>query len=313
MTSNNSSVKSFSAFNAVPEGTDYNLSVTNVSKAATNVNAAGNTGLSSGDVTFTGGNFNVNDKIEIEVSAGTSNAAKNLTLKVNGVAIETLTDQAVNGIATFNSGGGNELSIAANSFNSDGSGNGTVQFDFAVEADYTITKGASTIFSEANLQTTDGNIRLGDFRASVDKTLTNNATNAISVNGRAVELQIGANEGQATSLSIGDMRASALGVNGIDVNDQANAKSAISTIENAIKVVSEERGKLGASQNRLEHTISNLSVSSENLTAAESRIRDVDMAKEMMSFTKNNILNQAATAMLAQANQQPQGVLQLLR
>ncbi len=100
---------------------------------------------------------------------------------------------------------------------------------------------------------------------------------------------------------------------GIDVSSQSSASSAITTIQNAIEMVSAERSKLGAYQNRLEHTINNLGTSAENLTAAESRIRDVDMAKEMMEFTKNNILTQAAQAMLAQANTQPQGVLQLLR
>jgi len=94
---------------------------------------------------------------------------------------------------------------------------------------------------------------------------------------------------------------------------QEAADAAITAINNAIEQVSTERSKLGAYQNRLEHTINNLGTSAENLSAAESRIRDVDMAKEMMEFTKNSILNQAATAMLAQANQLPQGVLQLLR
>ncbi|UNK18068.1 flagellin [Paenibacillus sp. N3/727] len=100
---------------------------------------------------------------------------------------------------------------------------------------------------------------------------------------------------------------------GVRISTQKSADAAITTINNALNTVSEERSKLGANQNRLEHTINNLGATSENLTAAESRIRDVDMAKEMMSFTKNNILTQAAQAMLAQANQQPQGVLQLLR
>ncbi|HBW13083.1 MAG TPA: flagellin [Proteiniclasticum sp.] len=99
---------------------------------------------------------------------------------------------------------------------------------------------------------------------------------------------------------------------GINVTTQPSADSAITTIDNAITSVSAERSKLGAVQNRLDHTINNLTATSENLSAAESRIRDVDMAKEMMEFTKNNILNQASTAMLAQANQMPQGVLQLL-
>ena len=100
---------------------------------------------------------------------------------------------------------------------------------------------------------------------------------------------------------------------GINISDQKSASASIKTINNAIETVSAERSKLGAHQNRLEHTINNLGTSSENLTAAESRIRDVDMAKEMMNQTKNSILSQAAQAMLAQANQQPQGVLQLLR
>ncbi|MED1788309.1 flagellin [Brevibacillus laterosporus] len=100
---------------------------------------------------------------------------------------------------------------------------------------------------------------------------------------------------------------------GVNISTQKAADKAITTINNALNKVSEERSKLGANQNRLEHTINNLGATAENLTAAESRIRDVDMAKEMMDFTKNNILTQAAQAMLAQANQQPQGVIQLLR
>ncbi len=124
---------------------------------------------------------------------------------------------------------------------------------------------------------------------------------------------IGANTGQSLNVDIETMKASSLGVSGLKVDTQGAANVAISVLDTAIQTVSAERSKLGANQNRLEHTINNLSTSSENLTAAESRVRDVDMAKEMMSFTKLNILNQAATAMLAQANQQPQGVLQLLR
>jgi len=139
-------------------------------------------------------------------------------------------------------------------------------------------------------------------------------------------------------MDINDMRASALKLTGkvgdagfstvnnvtdgtsstvkeaaLDVSSHTSATAAIKVINDAIETVSAERSKLGAFQNRLEHTISNLGTSSENLTAAESRVRDVDMAKEMMNFQKNNILSQAAQAMLAQANQQPQGVLQLLR
>ncbi len=125
-------------------------------------------------------------------------------------------------------------------------------------------------------------------------------------------LQIGANKGQTISFGIDDMRSASLGITGVDVSTSAGAQNALDTLDKAIAKVSAQRSSLGAVQNRLEHTINNLGATAENLTAAESRIRDVDMAKEMMEFTKNNILTQAAQSMLAQANQQPQGVLQLL-
>jgi len=130
-----------------------------------------------------------------------------------------------------------------------------------------------------------------------------------------MKLQIGANGGQQVSLTIGDMSASGLGVDGLDVTDFVNTSfdTQLAKVDTAIGKVSAQRSQLGALQNRLEHTINNVDNAAENLSAAESRIRDVDMAKEMMEFTKNNILQQAATAMLAQANQAPQGVLQLLR
>lgn len=135
---------------------------------------------------------------------------------------------------------------------------------------------------------------------------------SLSGSGNALTFHIGANSGQSIKLEISAMTASGLGVSGVKISTQSGADAAITTIQSAINTVSEERAKLGAYQNRLEHTINNLGTASENLTAAESRIRDVDMAKEMMEFTKMNILQQAATAMLAQANMQPQMVLQLL-
>jgi len=124
--------------------------------------------------------------------------------------------------------------------------------------------------------------------------------------------QIGANPLQDVGAAIGDMRARALGVNNILVTDRAHASDSITKIDAAIQRVSSERSKMGALQNRLDHTINNLGVAAENLTAAESRIRDLDFAKEMMSFTKSQIMLQAGTAMLAQANSKPQSVLQLL-
>ena len=125
--------------------------------------------------------------------------------------------------------------------------------------------------------------------------------------------QIGANEGEDMGVNIGDMRSHALGLNEVLVTDRASAARSITVIDNALDKVSTQRAKLGAYQNRLEHTVNNLMVASENLTASESRIRDTDMAKEMMNFTKLNIMLQAGNAMLAQANQLPQNVLSLIR
>lgn len=137
------------------------------------------------------------------------------------------------------------------------------------------------------------------------------------------EIQVGANNEQTLAIDISSVEVANLGaveiasenltLNDLDISTSENAQKSIQIIDVAIKNISDERAKLGAYQNRLEHTIKNLDTSSENLQASESRIRDVDMSKEMMSFTKNNILQQAAQSMLAQANQAPQGVLQLLR
>lgn len=143
----------------------------------------------------------------------------------------------------------------------------------------------------------------------------NNISIIASNNGEeGITFQIGANGAadQRVSLQIDDMSTNGLGLTDISIATQEEANASIDKLDAAINKVSGTRADLGALQNRLEHTINNLSVNSENLTAAESRIRDVDMAKEMMAFTKNNILTQAAQAMLAQANQIPQGVLQLL-
>ncbi len=115
------------------------------------------------------------------------------------------------------------------------------------------------------------------------------------------------------NVNVKDMHTKAMGIADINISNQSDAAKAVDAIKSAINYVSSTRGDLGAIQNRLEHTINNLSVTTENMTAAESRIRDVDMAEEMMAYTKNNILVQASQAMLAQANQIPQGVLQLLQ
>ena len=157
---------------------------------------------------------------------------------------------------------------------------------------------ANTITFESTAKGLDAKLELKDGATKEDFTAT---------------FQVGANSNQTISISIGDMRAEALGVKDVDLTTAKGSQEATATIQAAIEKVSTERAGLGAVQNRLEYTISNLDNTTENLTSAESTLRDVDMAKEMMTFSKNNILNQAAQAMLAQANQQPQNVLSLLR
>ena len=144
------------------------------------------------------------------------------------------------------------------------------------------------------------------------------ATNDISIStgsGKALTLQIGDSSDDYNQLevSVQDMHTSSLGIAGIDISTQDGAAAAVDRIKAAINKVSDVRGTLGATQNRLDHTINNLSVMTENIQDAESTIRDTDVADEMMAYTKNNILVQSAQAMLAQANQVPQGVLQLLQ
>ena len=131
----------------------------------------------------------------------------------------------------------------------------------------------------------------------------------------SVKLHVGESSANTNQIAVTlkAMSSTELGVKNINLKTAAGAKDAIKTINTAIDKVSSMRSDFGALQNRLEHTINNLGVQNENITAAESRIRDVDMAKEMMAYTKNNILVQASQAMLAQANQVPQGVLQLLQ
>ncbi len=181
-------------------------------------------------------------------------------------------------------------------------------------ADAPGTDEPNTLFvTDSNVTTTitlSGGTGLGDD----DAFLTQNNYDSIASAG-GMTLQVGANEGQTMTFNIGDMSASALGVSGnnVRVDEQDRASAAITIIDAAIEKVSKQRSTLGAVQNRLEHTIANLDTSAENLQQAESRIRDVDMAAEMVEYSKYNILSQASQSMLAQANQSTQGVLSLLQ
>ena len=158
----------------------------------------------------------------------------------------------------------------------------------------------------------------GDIEFAKDTTaatIGTSAATAVTTGSAALELQVGDTyeDFNMLKVSVGDMHVEALGLETITIANQKDAGAAINLINSAIDQVSETRSGLGAIQNRLEHTINNLDTTSENLTAANSRIRDTDMAKEMMTYTKMNVLTQSAQAMLAQANQQPQAILQLLQ
>ena len=187
--------------------------------------------------------------------------------------------------------------------------NGTVPSDKAIDAvSVSVKDGAIVVESGSDKATSS--IKFDNSEAAQ---LLGLAKQSSATQGGGVDFQIGANQTQTMKVTIEDMRTDALGIKAVDVSTKEGAQEATTLINDAIEKVSSQRSNLGAFQNRLEHTINNLNTSSENLTAAESRIRDVDMAKEMMNQTKNSILSQAAQAMLAQSNQMPQGVLQLLR
>ncbi|MGG3887917.1 flagellin [Metabacillus fastidiosus] len=290
----------------------------------------------AGVITLTSGSEGTSSKIDPGTAgildkalagAGTSTAGTNtyngsavlstasFTADINGVTMEVQLSAAGAGISN-----GVDMSTAADVLQdainaaiskANGTAGATSTSDpgFISDVRVNVTQdGRFEIISET------GPIKLSDKSGSTavkDLGLSSAQTEA-SGNG-GMTFQIGANKGQTITFGVNDMRSAALGISSVDVSTQAGASNALESLDKAIKNVSSERAKLGAVQNRLEHTINNLNTSSENLTAAESRIRDVDMAKEMMNQTKNSILSQAAQAMLAQANQQPQGVLQLLR
>lgn len=172
--------------------------------------------------------------------------------------------------------------------------------------------------SDTNVSTDRGHLNkeITALKTEIDRISSDtqfNKMNLLDGTFTAKSIHIGANANQKLDVTITKSDSATLGLTATKIDTKADANTAITSIDAAIETISSTRSSLGAVQNRLEHTINNLGTTSENLTAAESRIRDTDMAKEMMGFTKNNILTQAAQSMLAQANQQPQGVLQLLQ
>lgn len=245
----------------------------------------------------------INGNVGVKVDSGTAIAglvtAAGAQIDVSSAKASTTYTLARNGNDLTLTADGVAQTITVTDATSVASGT-TLNFD---KLGVKITTGSATDFSDAANQ---GTVVTGASSSLVFKIGANSSSD------------------EEITLSIGNMRADALG-DGATADDKVTAVNVTATaatqtyakrlsiLDEAIKAVSTERANLGAKQNRLEHTINNLNTSSENLTAAESRVRDVDMAKEMMNQTKNSILAQASQAMLAQANQVPQGVLQLLR
>lgn len=238
-------------------------------------------------------------------------ATDKINLNVDGVDLEVSLSNTAGGTYTADS---TTLQTAADLLKQDinaaiTSFNNGVPSDKEISlVNVTVKDGALVVESGSNKSSSK--IEFDDSSASKLLGLSKKSSTS---QGGGVDFQIGANQTQTMKVTVEDMRTDALGIKDIDLSSKEGAQDAITKINDAIEKVSSQRSNLGAFQNRLEHTINNLGTSSENLTAAESRVRDVDMAKEMMEQTKNSILSQAAQAMLAQSNSMPQGVLQLLR
>lgn len=232
------------------------------------------------DVTVTGGSGTVS----VALSAGTftgANAAASIESAIKSALIGT--GDAVDAAAA------NNVSV---SFEAIGAGGA-----------FTVSNGSAAAITIAD----------GTGTPLADNTLAGLAGAVGAATGTGGTFQIGANSGDTVTVGIADMDATTLGVGALDVTSEAGSAAAITALDTAIQTVSTTRGDLGALQNRFESMINNLQVTTENLVASESRIRDTDMAAEMTNFTKSQILSQASTAMLAQANQVPQSVLSLLR
>lgn len=318
VTNNNTNISDVSVVDDSMKTGDYTLTVSGASETYT-TGATNNTGITTIDGGGTGstapGEYTI-ELVETEVagqfdvylkdSEGTVLETKN-SLTIDNATADVVVDiGGVNVTYAAQDGGGvsGDTGVAP--------AEGTSEFSIESSATYTLEKDGKVVDSTTTVSSKSSVVELGGLEFSIDDELADNTSN-ISVSNNAVTYQIGANSGQTTDMTISDMSSKALKIDNLDLSTSEGATLAIDILDDAIKSVSSERSKLGAMQNRLEHTTNNLNTSSENLSAAESRIRDVDMAKEMMEMTKWTTLQQSSNAMLAQANSQPEQVLQLLR
>jgi flagellin len=267
---------------------------------------------SAGSLVATGGSVTVtaatNDTFKI--SAGKFvNAAGTALVDMSGqsAALQTVTVAA----GTYSSASAYQTALQTgldNFATANGLAAGTLQATVTDAGNNVWKVAVSSTKAESALSPATG----GTFTIAASPTLqgvTAGASSTLTLGGAV--FQVGSQSGQSIGVTIGDMRSSALGVANLDLVN--NASAAITAVNTAIASVSTQRATLGAYQNRFEHTINNLNVTVENLTSSESRIRDTDMAQEMVNFTRTQILSQAGTAMLAQANKAPQSILQLLQ
>ena len=248
----------------------------------------------------------------------------NFTMTINGTEVKASIGTAIDETTTLSTAATTlqtAVQAAVTSYNT-AMGYTATDAEFLTSTDFTVEANKDGSLSvKYNGSNKNVDFSFGEYTSGGDTTTTAtklglvNKQSAAATQSKGVKLQIGANEGQTMEFTIDDMSAAALGVDGKKVNlsDQDSAAEATTTIDAAIKKVSAQRSQLGAVQNRLEHTINNLDTAAENTQTAESRIRDTDMAEEMVNYSKNSILAQAGQSMLAQANQANQGVLTLLQ
>jgi flagellin len=262
----------------------------------------------------------LNSEID-RISKSTQFNGRNLIDGTLGVQLNT-TATSGSGIAAGSSAGLIAVDISGAKASS------TLSIAFDGTSKYTMTDGSGNSQIATLADSTAGTLNFSNFGVKITVSSANTGAALVAGNAygggagkvltttqTAVDIQIGANAtaNDKLGITIGNMDSITLATSGISVTDATTSNTAIGLVNTAITTVSTARSNLGAWQNRLDHTINNLSVESQNLTSASSQITDVDMAAEMTNFTKNNILTQAAQAMLAQANQLPQGVLSLLK
>ena len=264
----------------ISEGTNFN----NLKLLDGSQTYAGNTALI--------GKGTANGVMGLSVEGGNLSADDTITVNISADSVGTITVMASDNTVVFTT-------------TQTGKGFYSITADVSKVTDESVKKawaGVTINFSVDQACDTTKNYVAGQQQFTADKN-------------ESMQLQIGdtADSFNQLKVGIGSMSSAALGVDKVDISSQEGAAKAIDVIRNAIDRVSSQRASLGATQNRLEYTINNLDTASENLQSANSRIRDTDMAKMMMEYTKMNVLTQSAQAMLAQANQQPQSVLQLLQ